>query len=91
MSQPHSYNAHTRRTYNIQHSSSHHCQGGSYTTSLAATAQAQHQVECGLLLNVVVCQGAAILQLLAGKDQALLVWGDACRAATATAAKNCQG
>ena len=30
-----------------------------------------------LLLDVVVGQGATILQLLAGKDQALLVWGDA--------------
>jgi hypothetical protein len=48
------------------------------TTCLAATTQAQHQVECGLLLDVVVCQGAAIFQLLAGKDQALLVWGNAC-------------
>ena len=43
----------------------------------AATAQAQHQVEGGLLLDVVVSQGAAVLQLLAGKDQALLVRGDA--------------
>jgi hypothetical protein len=38
-------------------------------------------VEGGLLLDVVVSQGAAILQLLAGEDQALLVWGDACEAA----------
>jgi hypothetical protein len=36
-------------------------------------------VQRGLLLDVVVGQGAAILQLLAGKDQALLVRGDACR------------
>jgi hypothetical protein len=35
-------------------------------------------VQRGLLLDVVVGQGAAILQLLAGKDQALLVRGDAC-------------
>jgi len=34
-------------------------------------------VEGGLLLDVVVCQSAAILQLLASKDQTLLVWGDA--------------
>jgi hypothetical protein len=34
-------------------------------------------VEGGLLLDVVVGQGAAVLQLLAGKDQALLVRGDA--------------
>eukprot|EP00197_Chlamydomonas_leiostraca_P002840 CAMPEP_0202857520 /NCGR_PEP_ID=MMETSP1391-20130828/425_1 /ASSEMBLY_ACC=CAM_ASM_000867 /TAXON_ID=1034604 /ORGANISM="Chlamydomonas leiostraca, Strain SAG 11-49" /LENGTH=191 /DNA_ID=CAMNT_0049536329 /DNA_START=188 /DNA_END=764 /DNA_ORIENTATION=+ len=38
-----------------------------------ATAQAQHQVEGGLLLDVVVSQGAAVLQLLAGEDQTLLV------------------
>jgi len=44
---------------------------------LHASAQTQHQVEGGLLLDVVVCQGATILQLLASKDQTLLVWGDA--------------
>ena len=42
------------------------------------TTQAQHQVKCRLLLDVVVSQGAAILQLLAGEDEALLVRGDAC-------------
>ena len=42
-----------------------------------ATAQAQHEVKRGLLLDVVVGQGAAVLQLLAGEDQALLVRGDA--------------
>ena len=55
-----------------------HCQkGGALDKDLHATAQAQHQVQGGLLLDVVVRQGAAILQLLAGKDQALLVRGDA--------------
>jgi len=39
--------------------------------------QAQHQVQGGLLLDVVVRQGAAVLQLLAGEDEALLVRGDA--------------
>eukprot|EP00195_Chlamydomonas_chlamydogama_P012067 CAMPEP_0202894468 /NCGR_PEP_ID=MMETSP1392-20130828/3875_1 /ASSEMBLY_ACC=CAM_ASM_000868 /TAXON_ID=225041 /ORGANISM="Chlamydomonas chlamydogama, Strain SAG 11-48b" /LENGTH=112 /DNA_ID=CAMNT_0049579189 /DNA_START=152 /DNA_END=487 /DNA_ORIENTATION=- len=33
-----------------------------------ATAQTQHQVEGGLLLDVVVSQGAAILQLLASEN-----------------------
>ena len=33
-----------------------------------------------LLLDIVVGQGAAILQLLPGKDEALLVRGDACEA-----------
>ena len=42
-------------------------------TKLAPTTQTQHQVEGGLLLDVVVSQCTAILQLLAGKDQALLV------------------
>ena len=41
-----------------------------------ATAQAQHQVERGLLLDVVVGERAAVLELLAGKDQALLVARD---------------
>ena len=44
-----------------------------YTT----TTEAQHQVEGRLLLDVVVGEGAAILELLARKDQALLVRGDA--------------
>jgi len=35
-------------------------------------------VQRGLLLDVVVGQGAAVFQLLAGKNQTLLVWGDAC-------------
>ena len=43
---------------------------------LHATSQAQDQVEGGLLLDVVIRKGAAILQLLASKDQALLVRWD---------------
>jgi hypothetical protein len=42
-----------------------------------AATQAQHQVQGGLLLDVVIGQRAAVLQLLARKDQALLVGGDA--------------
>ena len=45
---------------------------------LHAATQAQHQVQRRLLLDVVVSQGAAILQLLASENQALLVRGDAC-------------
>jgi hypothetical protein len=37
------------------------------------TTKAEHQVECALLLNVVVRQSAAILELLASEDEALLV------------------
>jgi len=36
-------------------------------------AEAQHEVQSRLLLNVVVCQRAAVLELLAREDQALLV------------------
>ena len=45
---------------------------------LHTTTQAQHQVKGAFLLDVVVSQGAAILQLLAGEDQTLLVWGNTC-------------
>jgi hypothetical protein len=37
----------------------------------------KHQVKSRLLLDVVVAQGPAVFELLAGKDQALLVGGDA--------------
>ena len=43
---------------------------------LATTTQAEDQVEGALLLNVVVTKGAAIFQLLAGEDEALLIRGD---------------
>jgi hypothetical protein len=36
-----------------------------------AAAEAQNQVESALLLDVVVSQGAAVLELLAREDQAL--------------------
>ena len=42
-----------------------------------ATAQAQHEVQRGFLLDVVVRQRAAILELLAGEDQTLLIRRDA--------------
>jgi len=43
---------------------------------LHSSAQAQHQVQRGLLLDVVIGQRAAILQLLASEDKALLVRRD---------------
>ena len=49
-------------------------EGGSY---LHATTKAEHQVKGGFLLDVVVGKGAAILELFAGEDQALLVGRDA--------------
>ena len=42
-----------------------------------AAAEAEHEVEGGLLLDVVVRESAAVLELLASEDQALLVRGDA--------------
>jgi len=42
-----------------------------------ATAQAEDKVKSRLLLDVVVGQSPAVLKLLASKDQALLVRGDA--------------
>ncbi|KFP50092.1 hypothetical protein N323_10600, partial [Cathartes aura] len=44
---------------------------------LHATPQAQHKMQGGFLLDVVVGQGAPIFQLLAGKDQPLLIRGNA--------------
>ena len=44
---------------------------------LHATTEAEHQVESGFLLDVVVRERAAVLELLAREDQALLVRGDA--------------
>jgi hypothetical protein len=43
---------------------------------LATTTEAEHEVEGGLLLDVVVRKGATVLKLLACEDQALLVRGD---------------
>jgi len=44
--------------------------------NLHASTEPEHQVERRLLLDVVVSEGAAVLKLLASKDEALLVWGD---------------
>ena len=42
-----------------------------------ATTQAEHQVEGGLLLNVVVRESATVLELLSSEDKALLIGRDA--------------
>ena len=44
---------------------------------LGAPAEAEHQVQRRLLLDVVVGEGAPVLQLLAGEDEPLLVRRDA--------------
>jgi hypothetical protein len=46
-------------------------------TNLHATTEAEDEVEGGLLLDVVIGKGAAILKLLAGENQALLIRRDA--------------
>ena len=46
-------------------------------TDLHATTETEDQVESALLLDVVVGQGATILQLLTSENQSLLVGGDA--------------
>merc|ERR1719278_1803818 len=43
---------------------------------LGSSPQPQHQVEGGLLLDVVVGQSPPVLQLLPGKDQSLLIRWD---------------
>ncbi len=43
---------------------------------LSTTTKTKHQVKSGLLLNVVVRESAAILELLAGEDQTLLIRGN---------------
>ncbi len=39
--------------------------------------ETEDQVESALFLDIVVRQDLAIIKLLAGKDQVLLIWGDA--------------
>ena len=49
---------------------------GFFLALLGTTTKAEDQVKGGLLLDVVVAEGAAVLELLAGEDQALLVGWD---------------
>merc|ERR1712184_40016 len=51
------------------------CQG--LNKNLHTTSQTEYQMQSGLLLDVVVREGTAILKLFASKDQPLLVWGNA--------------
>ena len=43
---------------------------------LATTTQTEHEVERGLLLNVVIRKSATVLELLSSENQTLLIWGD---------------
>jgi len=51
--------------------------GESLHEDLHTTTETKDEVECGLLLDVVVAQRTSVLELLAGEDETLLVWGDA--------------
>merc|ERR1711970_451276 len=44
---------------------------------LHTTAESEDEMESGLLLDVVILEGASVLELLTGEDESLLVWGDA--------------
>ena len=44
---------------------------------LHATTETEHEMEGGLLLDVVIGKSAAVLELLAGEDEALLIGRDA--------------
>merc|ERR1712203_1169411 len=44
---------------------------------LHTTTETEHQMQSGLLLDVVVREGAAILKLFASENQPLLIWGNA--------------
>merc|ERR1712105_180548 len=44
---------------------------------LHASPESEHKMEGALLLDVVVGESSSVLQLLAGEDQPLLIWGNA--------------
>jgi len=43
---------------------------------LHTSSESQHQVESGLLLDVVVGESSAVLELLSSEDESLLIWWD---------------
>merc|ERR1711981_1042020 len=45
--------------------------------NLHTSTKTEHQMQSGLLLDVVVREGATILKLFASKNQPLLIWGNA--------------
>ena len=51
--------------------------GEGLNEDLHATTEAEDQVKSGLLLDVVVRKGAAVFELFAGEDEALLIWRNA--------------
>merc|ERR550532_1108045 len=51
--------------------------GQGFDKNLHTSTETEYQVKGRFLLDVVVRQSAAIFKLLAGKDQSLLIWGNA--------------
>jgi hypothetical protein len=45
-----------------------------FDEDLHTTSESQHKMESGLLLDVVVGEGSAVLELLTSEDESLLVW-----------------
>ena len=43
---------------------------------LHTTSESENEMESGLLLDVVVGEGSAVLELLTGEDESLLIWGN---------------
>jgi len=43
---------------------------------LHTTSESQHKMESGLLLDVVIGEGSAVLKLLTSEDESLLIWWD---------------
>jgi len=46
----------------------------SFDEDLHTTSESQHKMESGLLLDVVIGEGSAVLKLLTSEDKSLLVW-----------------
>ena len=43
---------------------------------LTTSTETKNEVESRFLLNVVIGKGAAVLELLSGENQTLLIWGN---------------
>jgi len=43
---------------------------------LHTTSESENEMESGFLLDIVVLEGSAILELFSGKDESLLIWGN---------------
>merc|ERR1719424_2718029 len=50
--------------------------GESLDEDLHTTSKSEDEMKCGLLLDVVVRKSSAILKLLSGEDESLLIWWD---------------